>query len=335
MRTIHWVGLVIVFLGLGCGESSTLRLDGAGSSFIDPVMQEWAQTYEKRNRVELNYQARGSGAGIQLMTNKEVDFGCTDAPLTEEQIEDCLETHGEVLHIPLAMGAVVIAYNLEELPQLVFDGGTLVGIFTGKITQWNDPALARLNPDVVLPEEKITVAFRSDASGTSYIFTDYCAQIAPDTWSPGKGTAPAFKVGSGHKGNSGVAGAIKSTRGAIGYVEYIYALKNDLPFGALINARGQVVRPSLKSVTEAAQGVELPDDLRFSMVNAPGEGAYPLAGTVWAIVYARQPTARGKALKDFLWWATHEGQFHLEALHYARLPAALVKKIEDKLAKLS
>ncbi|MFQ3591935.1 MAG: phosphate ABC transporter substrate-binding protein PstS [Gemmataceae bacterium] len=330
-------GIVICLLlglgAIGCGEAR-LRLDAAGSSFIDPLMQEWASIYQKTKGVTLNYQGKGSGAGIKMLTAKEVDFGCSDAPLNEEQLQTARQSNGEMIHVPLAMGAVVLAYNLDGVPELTLDGPTLIGIFTGKITKWNDASIVKLNPKIQLPEEKITVAYRSDASGTSFIFTDYLSSIDKEAWTPGKGTAPKFETGSGHKGNAGVAGAVKATKGSIGYVELIYAIKNEIPYARVINARGKAIKPDLKSVEAAAATVQVPEDLRYSIVNAPGEEAYPIAGTVWALVYVKQPAAKAKLVKDFLWWATHEGQEMLEALHYARLPESLVRKIEPKLEQI-
>jgi phosphate ABC transporter phosphate-binding protein len=321
--------LLAGLLCLGCGDTKA-RLEGAGSSFVDPIMQEWAGLYKKSRGVPVNYQSKGSGAGIKMMTGQEVDFGCSDAPLSDEQLKECKDTGGDVLHVPLCMGAIVPAYNLPDLPDLVFDGPTLIAIFLGKITRWNDPALASLNPGKNLPDEKISVAFRSDASGSSYILTDYFTQIDRAAWTPGKGVAPKFPAGTGAKGNDGVAGLIKGTRGTIGYVELIYALKNNLPYGRVVNARGKAVKAEMKSVTAAAATADVPDDLRYSIVNAPGEDAYPISGTVWAIAYVKQGPWGGK-LKDFLWWVTHEGQKEMEKLHYAPLPEGLVKKIEGKL----
>ena len=204
--------LLAGLLCLGCGDTKS-RLEGAGSSFVDPMMQEWAGLYKKAKGVPVNYQSKGSGAGIKMMTGQEVDFGCSDAPLNDEQLSECKAAGGDVIHVPLCMGAIVPAYNLPDLPDLTFDGPTLIAIFLGKITRWNDPALAKLNPGKDLPDVKISVAFRSDASGSSYILTDYFTQIDADAWTPGKGTAPKFPTGTGAKGNDGVAGLVKGTRG--------------------------------------------------------------------------------------------------------------------------
>ncbi|MGL4554203.1 MAG: phosphate ABC transporter substrate-binding protein PstS [Gemmataceae bacterium] len=324
--------LLAGMLALGCGDAKS-RIEGAGSSFIDPMMQEWAGRYKKDKGVPVNYQSKGSGAGIKMMTGQEVDFGCSDAPLSDEQLESCRAAGGDVIHVPLCMGAIVPAYNLPGLPDLTFDGPALVAIFLGKITKWDDPALVKLNPGKKLPGTKITVAFRSDASGSSYILTDYFTQIDKAGWTPGKGTAPKFPHGTGAKGSDGVAGLIKGTEGTIGYVEMIYALKNDIPYGRVVNSKGKAVKAEMKSVTAAAATADIPDDLRYSIVNPPGEDAYPISGTVWAIAYVKQGPW-GQKLKDFLWWVTHDGQALTETLHYAALPEPVVKKVEAKLGAI-
>lgn len=324
-----WLLLLVGLVSVGCGDEK-VRLEGAGSSFVDPMMQEWAQIYKKEKGIAINYQSKGSGAGIKMMTGQEIDFGCSDAPLNDEQLNECKNVGGAVVHIPLCMGAIVPAYNLPDLPDLIFDGPTLIAIYLGKITKWNDLALAKLNPGRNLPDERITVAFRSDASGSTYILTDYFTQIDKAAWTPGKGTAPKFPIGTGAKGSDGIAGLVRGTRGTIGYVEMIYALKNNISYGRVVNSKGKAITAETKSVTAAAATVELPDDLRYSIVNAPGVEAYPISGTVWAITYVKQGKW-GRQLKDFLWWVTHEGQKETENLHYAALPESLVKKIEAKL----
>ena len=298
------------------------------------MMQEWAGLYKKEKGGEVNYQSKGSGAGINMMTDKEVDFGCSDAPLNDEQIATCKSKNGDVLHLPLCMGAVVPAYNLEGVPDLVFDGPTLLKIFMGTITRWNDPALAKLNPKATLPDEKISVAFRSDSSGTTYIFSDYLTSIDKQAWTPGKGTAIKFPVGTGAKGNDGVAGFVKGTKGSIGYIELIYALKNSISYGSMVNSAGKTIKASLESVTAAAATAKVPDDLRYSIVNATGDEAYPIAGSVWAIVYVKQPADKLKTLGEFLTWITHDGQKATKKLHYAPLPEKIVKMIDDKLKLL-
>ena len=340
MTTIRaaWLALftgVAILTATGCpgGGGTGKRLNGAGSTFVDPMMQEWATLYNKEKNIEVNYQSKGSGAGIAMITGKEVDFGCSDAPLNDEQLAACKE-NGDVLHLPLCMGAIVPAYNLEGVGDLVFDGPTLMNIFLGKITHWNDAALAKLNPEAKLPDEKISVAFRSDGSGTTYVFSDYLTSIDSQAWTPGKGTAIKFPVGIGSKGNDGVAGFVKRTKGAIGYVELIYALKNSISYGAMVNAKGKTIKASLESVTAAAATAIIPDDLRYSIVNATGEDAYPIAGSVWAIVYVKQPAAKLETLRAFLTWVVHDGQKATKKLHYAPLPEKIVKMIDDKLKLL-
>ncbi len=324
------LGVTATLVGLGCGGSGPRALQGAGSTFVDPLMQEWAVHYKKEKGITVNYQAKGSGAGISMMSEKKVDFGCSDAPLNDEQLDEAKNQGGDVIHVPLCMGAIVPAYNLPGVPDLVFSGKALVDIYLGKITSWDDDALKKLNPNARLPAEKISVAYRSDSSGSTDILTDYFTKIAGKDWTPGRGTAIKFPVGTGSKGTDGVAGFIKQTRGAIGYVELIYA-HNKIPYGAVINRKGKAVKGSMKSVTAAAAAAEIPDDLRYSITNAPGEDAYPIAGTVWAIVYTRQPARKVKPLRDFLTWITHDGQQYTDQLHYAALPDKLVKKIDAKL----
>ena len=328
---------VVLLTVTGCpggGGKATKRLDGAGSTFVDPIMQDWASLYKKEKDVNVNYQSKGSGAGINMMTDKEVNFGCSDAPLNDEQLEACKQKNGDVLHLPLCMGAIVPAYNLEGVTDLVFDGPTLMNIYLGNITKWNDPALVKLNPSAKLPGEKISVAFRSDSSGTTYIFSDYLTSIDSKAWTPGKGTAIKFPVGSGSKGNDGVAGSVKQIKGSIGYVELIYAMKNSISYGSMVNAKGKTIKASMESVTAAAETAKIPDDLRYSIVNAPGEDAYPIAGSVWAIVYVRQPAEKLELLREFLTWVTHDGQKATKQLHYAPLPAKIVKMIDDKVKLL-
>ncbi len=335
-RWMLLLGMVVVLVVVGCWGSGTTnpRLDGAGSTFVDPMMQAWSAAYKKEKKVEVNYQAKGSGAGINMMTEREVDFGCSDAPLNDEQLAKATAAGGDVVHIPLCMGAIVPAYNLPGITDLTFDGRVLMDIYLGKIKHWNDKALAKLNPDVKLPDKEIAVAFRSDSSGSTYILTDYFTKIDKEAWTPGRSTAIKFPIGTGNKGTDAVAGFVKGNEGAIGYVELIYALTNKITYAKMINREGKGIKADMKSVTAAAAGADIPDDLRYSITNAPGEDAYPIAGTVWALVYVKQPAEKAKPLTDFLTWVTHDGQKLCETLHYAALPPVLVKKIEAKLAKI-
>jgi phosphate transport system substrate-binding protein len=321
--------------GGGEGGGSVKRLNGAGATFIYPMMSKWAAEYEKAKSVQINYQSIGSGGGIQQMTAKTVDFGSSDAPMNPEQLDKADETGGKVVHIPLAMGAAVPMYNLEAVKEpLVFDGTVLADIFLGKITKWNDPALKKLNPDAPLPDMEIIVVHRSEGSGTTHIWVDYLSKVS-DEWAKkvGVGTSVNWPVGVGQKGSEGVSGQVKRTPGSISYVELIYALQNNIAFGWVKNKEGIPIKPSLESVTAAAAASldQIQDDLRYSLTNAPGKDSYPISGTNWALIYVNQPSDKGKAVVDFLRWCTHEGQEYCEALHYAKLPKVLVERLEKKL----
>jgi phosphate transport system substrate-binding protein len=311
------------------------RLNAGGATFIYPMMSKWASEYDKAKGVKVNYQSIGSGGGIQQMTSKTFDFGCSDAPLNEEQLKKARETGGEAVHIPLVMGAVVPAYNLAEASEpLQFTGPVLADIFLGKIKRWNDAPLKELNPGVNLPDQEIAVVHRSDGSGTTHIWVDYLSKVSPEWKSKvGVGTSVNWPTGVGQKGNEGVAGQVKRSPGSLGYIELIYALQNNIPFGLVRNKEGVPVKASLESVTAAAAAAltEIPDDLRYSLTDAPGKDAYPISGTSWAILYVNQPADKAKAVVDFLRWATHEGQQYTAALHYARLPAGLVERLDKKL----
>jgi phosphate transport system substrate-binding protein len=328
--------LLVFFLiqgGLGTSKS-TPRLEGAGSTFVDPMMQEWADVYRKLYNVEVNYQAKGSGAGIRMPIDREVDFGCSDAPLSEEQLATAASAGGEVLHIPVCMGAIVMAYNLPGISDLTLSGQVLMEIYLGKIKCWDHQAIAKLNPNVKLPHTGISAACRSDSSGSTYILTDYFTKIDKKAWWPGKGTTIQLPGMIASQGTSAVAAYVKQTSGAIGYIELIYALKSKINFAKMINAKGNPIKADIKSVMAAAVGASIPDDLRFSITNASGPDSYPISGTVWALVYVNQPGDKVKHLTDFLTWVTHDGQKECEKLEYAPLLPALVKKIEAKLATI-
>jgi phosphate transport system substrate-binding protein len=341
-RLFTFAGITLAGLALfagGCGRSAT-RLNGAGSSFVKPMMDEWAKTYRKEKNVEVNYLSKGSSTGIEQMTNKEIDFGCSDAPMNPEQLKAAEAKGGKVIHVPLVMGAVVPVYHLKGIDKpLQFSGPVLADIFRRKITKWNDPALAKLNPGVMLPELEIKVVHRAEGSGTNYIFTEYLSAISPE-WDKEIhfGTSVKWPEGTfGENGNQGVSKYVESTLGAIGYVELLYALQIKMPYGAVQNADGKFIHADLKSVTAAAQGKlkEIPSDLRYSLVNAKGEDAYPICGTVWAICYVKQPANKATTLKAFLSWITHEGQAQAAGLDYARLPAELIPKVEEKLNEIA
>jgi phosphate ABC transporter phosphate-binding protein len=320
----------------GAGKATGMRINGGGATFILPMMSKWTGEYDKAKGVKVNYQSIGSGGGIQQMTAKIFDFGCTDGPMNDEQLKKAHGQGGDVVHIPLVMGAVAMAYNLEEVKEpLIFSGEAIADIFLGKIKKWNDPILQKLNPKETLPDKEIMVIHRSDGSGTTYIFSDYLSKVSPGEWKKevGVGTSLKWPVGSGQKGSEGVAGQVTRSAGSIGYVELTYALQNKIAFGLVINKEGMPVKPDLQSVTAAAAGAleSIPDDLRYSITNAPGKNAYPISGTTWAVLYVNQPADKGKAVVDFLRWCTHEGQQYTDALDYARLPEGLVKRVEKKL----
>jgi phosphate ABC transporter phosphate-binding protein len=323
----------------GGGKPPASRLEAAGSTFVYPMMSKWASEYDKTTGVKVNYQSQGSGAGIQQMTAMTVNFGCTDGPMNEEQLGKAKESGGEVVHIPLAMGAVVVAYNLNEVKDaLIFSGPVLADIFLGKITKWNDDAIKKLNPSAALPDKSIAVVHRSEGSGTTYIWVDYLAKVSP-VWKEkvGVGTSVNWPCGIGSKGNEGVAGQVKRSSGSIGYVELTYASQNNIPFGHIINKEGAAITPSLASVTAAADAAlsNIPDDLRYSLTDAPGKESYPISGTVWAVAYVKQKPGTGQAIANFLRWVTHEGQELTAALHYSRLPKGLVERLDKKIDQIA
>jgi phosphate ABC transporter phosphate-binding protein len=314
----------------GCGK----RLNGGGSTFVFPMMSKWAAEYDKAKGVKVNYQSIGSGGGIAQMTAKTFDFGCTDGPMNEEQLQKCKDNGSEAVHIPLCMGAVVPAYNLPDFDKRVhFTGEALAKIYLGEWTSWKD--LREIHPDNKgLPDKKIQVVHRSDGSGTTYIWVDYLSKVS-EQWKDKVGVATSvnWPVGVGAKGNEGVSGQVGRTPGSIGYVELIYALQNDIKFGLVKNREGEFIEADLKSVTAAAdaelKGIR--EDLRYSITNAKGKESYPISGTVWAVVYKKLPGEKGKMVVDFLRWVIHDGQQYCEALHYAKLPKGLVEKADKKL----
>jgi phosphate transport system substrate-binding protein len=267
------------------------------------------------------------------------DFACTDAPMTQEQLAKAGRSGGEIVHIPLVMGAVVPAYNLADVKDaLTLNGPVLAGIFLGDITKWNDTTIQALNPGVALPDRGITVVHRDDASGTTYIWSDYLAKSSP-RWKEkvGVGASLDWPTGVGQTGNEGVAAQIEHTPGSIGYVLLNYALQKNLLFARVKNRNGVSVKASLETVTAAAKSAlsDIPEDLRYSITDAPGEDAYPISGTVWAILHVKQPGEKGRAVVDFLRWVTHEGQEYAAELHYARLPQRLVERLNNKLDQIT
>ncbi|NDC38429.1 MAG: phosphate ABC transporter substrate-binding protein PstS [Proteobacteria bacterium] len=320
-------------------EAESRVINAGGSSFIYPLMTKWTSEYQKRTGVLLNYQSLGSGAGVQQMLGGTFDFGCTDAPMNAEQLAKADSKNGEVLHVPLIMGAVVPVYTIAGLKQsLRFSGPVLAEIFLGRIRNWNDPALTALNPEAQLPDLPIAVVRRSDGSGSTYLFTEFLSKTSPD-WqgAVGIGMTVDWPRGIGQRGNEGVAGQVARTNGAIGYVELIYALQSKLSYGAVQNQAGKFVDASLASVTAAAEGAlsRVPDDLRYSLTNAPGADSYPIAGTTWAVVYSNAAKDNNGKIASFLRWATQEGQSIATQLNYARLPSGIVERLMRKLDEIA
>ncbi len=338
MRRLIVLVMVLVAAALGCAGRSASKINGSGSTFVHPLMKEWAEIYGKERGVTVTYESIGSGVGFQRLTSRLFDFACTDAPLSESQLKSAEDAGGDVLHIPLVLGAVVAAYNLEGQDKpLVFSGPVLADIYLGKITRWDDSRIRELNPDSKLPETKITVIHRSDKSGTTYIWTDFLSKTS-SAWEKkaGTGTNVDWPTGVGRDGNADVAEEVSKTPGSIGYVQMSYAIDKHIPHGLLKNREGKTVEANPKSITAAARNSlkDIPKDLRFSLTDAPGADSYPISGTVWALIYAKQPHEKRKTLVDFLRWATHEGQELASPLHYAPLPGELVDKVDAKLQQV-
>jgi phosphate transport system substrate-binding protein len=340
----------VAVLAMACGGSDrpstadrsrsattgSAALTGAGATFPAPLYTKWFDAYAKEAGVRINYQSIGSGGGIRQFTEGTVDFGASDAPMTDEQLQ---AVKGKVQHIPTVLGAVVVTYNLPSVDKtpLRFDGPSLADIFLGRITRWSDRRLAALNPGVRLPDQDIIVVHRSEGSGTTYIFTDYLAKISPE-WKAkvGRATSVQWPAGLGGKGNEGVTQQVKQTEGSIGYVELIYAVSNGLPTALVKNAAGLLAEPNLKSVSAAASGAQLgpSTDFRVSITNAPGKDSYPLSSFTWLLIRSETPdTAKGQALRRFLaWMLTPEAQRMASDLHYAPLPVSVMELLQKRLA---
>jgi phosphate transport system substrate-binding protein len=314
-----------------------VRINGAGSTFVFPMLSKWTAVYDSvREGTRINYQSIGSGGGIRQVTAGTVDFGATDGPMTDEQLEDAKKP---ILHVPVVMGAVVPAYNLPAKKTLNFSGPVLADIFLGNITSWNDPALAELNPGVKLPDQSIVVVRRADGSGTTYIWADYLAKSSR-AWRKkvGVGTAVRWPVGLGAKGNEGVAGQLKRIPGSIGYLELVYALQNNIRYGNVQNREGKFIKASPDTVSAAGAGAagSMPADLRVSITDPPGKNSYPISGYVWLLVYAEQRSeVKGREMADFLWWVIHDGQELAKDLDYAPIPEAVVRLAEDKIRAMN
>jgi phosphate transport system substrate-binding protein len=316
-------------------DSEAKKLNGAGATFPAVLYSKWFSEYAKLTNVEINYQSIGSGGGIKSISDQTVDFGATDGPMTDEQIKAA--KGGNILHIPAALGAVVPTYNLPEVTEVLkFTPDTLAGIFLGEIVKWNDEKLVADNPSLKDVDKFIVVVHRSDGSGTTNIWVSYLTAVN-EKWAKEVGAANSVKwpVGLGGKGNEGVAGNVKQTPYSLGYVELAYAVQNDLPVGIVKNKAGKWVEASEASVTMAAQGVKLPEDMRIKLVNSDNPDAFPIAGFTWLLVYENQTdAAKAEALTRMLWWATHDAQQFNAELHYAPLSMDAIEKAEAQIKKI-
>jgi phosphate transport system substrate-binding protein len=347
-RSITRIVLGSALVALGAGASmkapsaapapSPLLLNAAGATFPYPIYSKWFTEYNRLHPdTQINYNSIGSGGGIRQLQAGTVDFGASDAPMTDQQLS---QNKVPVLHFPTVLGAVVPTYNIEGVSQdLNFTGEALADIFMGKITKWNDPALASVNKGVKLPDTDIVVVHRSDGSGTSFVWTDYLSKVSKE-WETkvGRNTSVNWPVGLGGKGNEGVSGLVKQTPGAIGYVELIYALQNKLPFGLVKNSAGVLEKASLAGITAAAAGKskEIPADFRVSITDAPGKAAYPICSFTYLLIPSKiDDPAKKTAIKDFLHWMLTDGQNDAEGLSYARLPKDVVARELKAIAQIN
>lgn len=340
--------LVLLLGAVGCNKGTSTtggvdRLNGGGATFVNPIMQRWSSEYNTAKNIQIDYKATGSGNGINQMTSKVLDFGCTDAPMNKEETKTAGGEGGDVIHLPVIMGAVSISYNLPEVKEkLVLSGETIAKIYLGEITMWNDPAIVALNPNVKLPSTGITPVYRSDSSGTTSIFTEYLSKSSENFKTKiGVSKSPKWpQIGTGQNGNDGIAGHISRNPGSLGYVELYYAKKSGLSYASIKNRKGKVVGPESENVIAAAAGaLSVPPtkepytlhQLTYSLTDVDADAAYPICGMSYAVLYQRQPAAKGTTLVNFLKWATSEGQKFAKELDYAPLPDELQKKIAARL----
>ena len=325
---------VALLTGVSATASAQLMINGAGATFPYPIYSKWFDEYAKVDpSVRFNYQSIGSGGGQKQILAQTVDFGASDGPMSDDNLA---KAPGKLLHIPTVAGADVVAYNLPGNPVLKLDGDAIAGIFLGQIKKWNDPKITALNPGATLPDQEILVVHRSDGSGTTYIWTDYLSKISPE-WKTkvGTNTSVNWPTGIGGKGNEGVAGQVKQTPGALGYVELIYATQNKMPYAEIKNAAGEFMKPTLESITAALATADVPDDFRFSMTNAPGKDAYPIAGATWLLVYQQQKdAAKGKKLVEFLKWSLTDGEKMAKDLQYAPLPESVQQRVLKRIDEI-
>jgi phosphate transport system substrate-binding protein len=331
-KNTMWLAAVLALMFAGLAHAA-LSISGAGATFPNPMYSKWFDEYHKlKGDLEINYQSIGSGGGIKQVTEGTVDFGASDGPMNDDQLKAYQEKHGfPILHFPTVLGADVPSYNIPGVnAELNFTQAALAGIFLGKITKWNDPAITAANKGVSLPGNDIVVVHRSDGSGTTYIWTDYLSKTSEE-WKNkvGKGTSVNWPVGLGGKGNEGVAGLIKQTPNSFGYVELIYAIQNNMPYGRVKNSSGAFIKADLAGVTAAAAAAakSMPDDFRVSITDAPGKTAYPISSFTWLLIPSKfSDGSKRDAIKGFVKWMLTDGQKYTEALSYAKLPKEVVAK---------
>jgi len=328
--------LLVVCVLLALPALGQTTLNGAGATFPYPMYSKWFSEYSKlHSDIQINYQSIGSGGGIRQVTAGTVDFGASDMPMTDKQLQDA---KGKILNIPTVLGADVPAYNLPGVSgEVKFTPEVLAGIFMGKISRWNDKAITSVNPDITFPDKEIIVVHRSDGSGTTFIWTDYLSKVSPD-WkgSVGADTSVRWPVGMGAKGNEGVSGLVRQMAGSIGYIELIYAVQNKIPYGSVKNSAGNFVKASLDSVSAAAASApKMPSDFRVSITNAPGKEAYPISSFTWLLIPTPSKDAnKGKIMQDFLGWMVTDGQQMTSALSYAPLPSSVVAKVKEAIKQV-
>lgn len=353
------LALLAAALSSGCssGSNSTNpnapggpapRITAGGATFVDPIMQEWAKAYKAAKNTEIDYTAKGSGEGISNVTKRTFDFGCSDAPMNKKEVDAAAAAGGEVVHLPVTIGAVAVVYNVPEVKDLKLTGEVLADIYLGKVKKWNDPAVAQLNPGAPLPDRDITPVARTGSSGTSSIFTEYLSKRNPEfAKTVGTTKTPKFPPQAGvlnKDGNDGIAGHVKDAGGTVGYVELAYAKKGGIPFAALVNKAGKPVLPEAAGVTaavEAAMKVKQDKEpyslhpLAFSFTDADGDAAYPIVGASYAMLFKKQPKDKGPTVVAFLKWVVADGQKFATEKDYAPLPADLTKKAEELLGAVT
>jgi phosphate transport system substrate-binding protein len=339
MRVAKLLAVLVVLLSVAMFATAAgqVLLNAAGATFPYPIYSKWFDIYHTAHpNIQINYQSIGSGGGIRQLLDKTVDFGASDGPMNDEQLK---QASVPILHFPTVLGAAVPSYNVPGVHvDLNFTPEALAGIYLGKVTKWNDPAIVSANPGVKLPKDDIVVVHRSDGSGTTYIWTDYLSKVSPEWKSKvGKGTSVNWPVGLGGKGNEGVSALIEQTPDAMGYIELIYAVQNKIPYGTVKNSSGTFVKADLASVSAAAAGAAktMPDDFRVSITDAPGKTAYPISSFTWLLIPAKfSDPAKRDVVKDFLKWMMTDGQKYDEALSYAPLPKEVVVKEMKAIAKI-